>query len=94
MAARVRAMDRLQFKQLGAAEAIAQPFDPQELAKAIAMAETLVSKVETKVENRDYFPSPDAKGRKIVPRLENLELKALGASHFLIKHKYLKQYLH
>ena len=36
MAARVRAMDRLQFKQLGAAEAIAKPFDPQHLAEAIA----------------------------------------------------------
>ena len=36
MAARVRAMDRLQFKELGAAEAIAKPFDPQELVEAIA----------------------------------------------------------
>lgn len=36
MAARIRPMDRLQFKQLGAAEAIAKPFDPQDLAKAIA----------------------------------------------------------
>ena len=36
MAARIRPMDRLQFKQLGAAEAIALPFDPQDLVKAIA----------------------------------------------------------
>lgn len=36
MAARIRPMDRLQFKQLGAAEAIAKPFDPQDLVKAIA----------------------------------------------------------
>ena len=36
MASRVRAMDRLQFQQLGAAKAIAKPFDPKELVKAIA----------------------------------------------------------
>ncbi|WP_052055876.1 response regulator [Myxosarcina sp. GI1] len=36
MASRVRAMDRLQFQQLGAAKAIAKPFDPQELVEAIA----------------------------------------------------------
>ena len=36
MAARIRPMDRLQFKQLGAAEAIAKPFDPQDLVKAVA----------------------------------------------------------
>ncbi|AFZ38116.1 response regulator receiver (plasmid) [Stanieria cyanosphaera PCC 7437] len=35
MASRVRAMDRLQFQQLGAAKAIALPFDPQELVEAI-----------------------------------------------------------
>lgn len=35
MASRVRAMDRLQFQQLGAAKAIAKPFDPQELVEAI-----------------------------------------------------------
>lgn len=36
MASRVRAMDRLQFQQLGAAKAIAKPFDPQDLVEAIA----------------------------------------------------------
>lgn len=36
MAARIRAMDRLQFQQFGAAEAIAKPFDPKELKEAIA----------------------------------------------------------
>ena len=36
MAARIRPIDRLQFKQLGAAEAIAKPFDPKDLTEAIA----------------------------------------------------------
>ena len=36
MAARIRSMDRLQFKQFGAVEAIAKPFDPQNLVEAIA----------------------------------------------------------
>ena len=36
MAARIRPIDRLQFKQLGAAEAIAKPFAPQDLVKAIS----------------------------------------------------------
>ena len=36
MAARIRSMERLQFQQLGAAEAIAKPFDPQDLVEAIA----------------------------------------------------------
>ena len=44
--------------------------------KAIAMAETLVTKVEAQLENRDYSPSPDAKGKKNVPSLKHLELKA------------------
>lgn len=36
MAARVRAMDRFKFQQLGATEAIAKPFDPKDLVEAIA----------------------------------------------------------
>ena len=36
MAARIRPIDRLQFKQLGAAGAIAKPFDPKDLTEAIA----------------------------------------------------------
>lgn len=36
MAARIRPIDRLQFKQLGAAGAIAKPFDPQDLVEAIS----------------------------------------------------------
>ena len=36
MAARVRAVDRLQFKQLGAVEAISKPFKPQDLVETIA----------------------------------------------------------
>lgn len=36
MAARIRSMDRLRFEELGAVEAIAKPFDPQDLVEAIA----------------------------------------------------------
>ena len=36
MAARIRSMDRLQFKEFGAVDAIALPFDPKDLAEAIA----------------------------------------------------------
>ena len=36
MAARIRSIDRLRFKELGATEAIAKPFDPQVLVEAIA----------------------------------------------------------
>ena len=36
MAARVRTVDRLQFKQLGAAEAISKPFKPQDLVETIS----------------------------------------------------------
>lgn len=36
MASRVRAMDRLQFQELGAAKAIAKPFDPKELVETIS----------------------------------------------------------
>ena len=36
MAARVRTTDRLQFQQLGAATAIAKPFEPQNLIETIS----------------------------------------------------------
>ena len=36
MAARVRATDRLQFQQLGAAAAVAKPFEPQNLVETIS----------------------------------------------------------
>lgn len=36
MATRIRSMDRLRFKELGVTEAIAKPFDPQNLVEAIA----------------------------------------------------------
>lgn len=38
MAARIRAMDRLQFEKFGAAGAIAKPFDPKDLKNIIAKA--------------------------------------------------------
>ena len=36
MSARVRAMDRLKFQQLGGVTAIAKPFDPKDLVKTIS----------------------------------------------------------